>query len=427
MTELISALLDRLLIAVLQFSNYAVTDLYAEVDGGGEVEGVSYSGIDTLQYYLYLVTNYFAEYAWQVRLCYLIVLGCILTMIVVFSLFMRSVVRRKNYLKKQQKLYDRFYRPFQIILGSDTMRASEIEEILGCEEVDLRRMDPSLFADLLTRVRMEMYEIVYLPNFQRLADMTGVRNLYEENLLKNRNVFQTLQTLCMFQLIISEGRLANYVNTPSDDIRMMARMCYILCSVNEPYRYLLKDLDAAQSMMRPMILHYIFGWMKSQDRHMPNFLATSARITNPTMAAFMIREVAYWGSDEEKDQIPKYYLAERRDCRAAAISVTGQLGREDFEQQLIDSYVYQTEHLRRDVMRAVLAIKSGKRVQFFIDAYKETPSRDTRELCLNCLYSYSDEGRRAFERIRANANDEERIMMEQIDTSNLLVQIRAYS
>lgn len=388
---------------------------------------VSFSGIDLILYYFYVLKNFYYQYPWQVRVSYFIVLLCITAIIFVFNMFIRKVIQKARYSRKMRRLKERFQDSFISILTNDILKPSEIENIVGCTEQELRKIDPRYFAEILTSERMKLYEIVYLPNLQSLADMTGVKERYEDNLLKGRDVFQTLQTLCMFQLIISEGRLANYVNSGDRDIRMMARMCSILCSINEPYRYLLEDLNAQQSMMRPMVMHYIFGWMKAQNKRMPNFLATSERIENEEMASFMIREVAYWGSDEEKMHISNYYLSSRRECRAAAIQVTGQLGMEVFEQRLIDSFIYQPEHLRRDIMRAVLAINSGKRIQFYVDAYNNTPSRRTRELCLNCLYSYGLEGRRVFEELRNKADEKERIMMEEIDSSNLLLQIRSFS
>lgn len=398
---------------------------FHNVDGSGSVVGVSFSGLDLLQYYFYIVKNFLSEFPWQVRTAYLIVLACIMTILSVLSLFLRRVVQRRNFKATAKHLGKKYNHLFYEILSNDTMSSYEIEDILGSRDPEFKKIETRYFVDILTRERMKLYELVYLPNLQSLADMTGVREFFEENLLKGRDVFQTLQTLCMFQFIISEGRLANYVNSSDKDIRMMARMCYILCGVNEPYRYLLDDLDSSQSMMRPMIMHYIFGWMKSQNRRMPNFLAISDRLRNDEMAGFMIKEVAYWGSEEEKHHIPDYYRSPRRQCRSAAIQVTGLLAMAEFEEQLIDSYAFQPEHLRRDIMRAVLAINSGKRIQFYIDAYSNTPSRHTRELCLNCLYSYGNEGRRAFEELRSKADAEERIMMEEIDSLNILVQIRA--
>lgn len=389
-------------------------------------EDIKFSGLDLISYYISIVQNYFADYSWQVRTAYGIVVGCIFVMIIVFCCFVNDILTRRKTKRITAQIEERYTDAFRNILGNLTLTNTEMEEYLGATEQKMREVPAKYYVGLLAKVRMEMYEIVYLPNLQHLTDLIGVREHFEHNLLKGKDVFGTLQILLMFQLIISEGRLANYVNSNDTDIRMMARMCYILCSENEPYKYLLEDLDSPQSMIRPMLLHYIFGWMKEKERRMPSFLMTADRIKNEQMAAFLIREVAYWGNDDEKKLMSRYFMSERRECRSAAISVVGLIRAEDDEDRLIETYIQQPEDIRRDILRCVLGMKSGRQLDFLYNCYVESSSRETRELALSCIYNYSAEGRRKFEEIRSNCtSDEEHTLLDQIDSANLLVMIRS--
>lgn len=389
-------------------------------------EDIRFSGLDLASYYISLVQNYFADYSWQVRTAYGIVVGCIVVMLVVFFCFVHDIFARRRRTRRLAEIEERYIDAFRSILGNIPLTNTEMEEYLGTTEQKMREVPAKYYVELLAKVRMEMYDVVYLPNLQHLADLIGVREYFEHNLLKGNDVFGTLQILLMFQLIISEGRLANYVNSNDIDVRMMARMCYILCSENEPYRYLLEDLDSPQSMIRPMLLHYIFGWMKEKERRMPSFLMTADRIKNEQMAAFLIREVAYWGNDDEKKMMSRYFMTERRECRSAAINVVGLIHAEADEDRLIETYIQQPEDIRREILRCVLAMKSGRQLGFLYNCYVESSSRETRELALSCMYNYSAEGRRLFEEIRSKcSSEEEHTLLDQIDSANLLVMIRS--
>lgn len=388
---------------------------------------VAYNGWDVFYFYTHMFRNYFAGYPWQVKTSYTIVVGCIVMTLLVYLLFIRDIIIHSREKKRENKVHDKYRDAVHTILGNDILPASKMEELLGEDEEHLRKNNPKYFVSLLAKERMGMYEVVYLPNLQPLANMLGVREYMELNLLRQHDVFQTLQVLLLFQLTISEGRLANYVNSGDPEVRMLARLCFILCSNSEPYHYLIPELNAPESLMRTMLLHYVFGWMKAQDRRMPNFLLLANRIENETMAAFMVREVAYWGTDTEKQDVTQFLDSEKIECRTAAVNVVALLSDTIAEQQIIDSYWHQPEHIRREMLKALLSIKSGKQLDFFVNVYRTTNSYETKEIALSCIYNYNNAGRREFEEIRMNASVEELSLINQVDSNNLLMQIRTFA
>lgn len=387
---------------------------------------ITFRDWDVLKYYFYLFQDGFSEYSWQVRTCYFIVVGCIATMILLFMQFAFDVLKRHREKKNQKKFTDKMLEKFQAVLYNDTMTAEEIEQTLEISEAELRKVNPQYIVSLLSQIRMELYEIVYLPNMEALVDFCGVRDFFEHNLLVNKNVFQTLQVMMMMQIRVSEGRLANYVNSNNSEIRMMARLCYILSSTHDPYRYLLVDSDQRPSEMQLMMLHYIFGWMKNRDRNMPDFIVSAERIQNERKAAFMIDEVSYWGSQEEKQRVSDQFLSPKYECRIAAINVVATLKNEQMEQALIETYERQPEHIRRTILEALLTIKSGEQVDFFKKAFETSASEETQELALRCLYNYNTKGRYEFEVIRHASSGNLRHMMDHIDSVSVLATLRSY-
>lgn len=388
-------------------------------------EPVEFSGFDLIKYYWHLTENNFAGYSWQIVTAYNITLYSTITVVVLFCMFWVKVWKQKHRNEKQKKLREYYVDRFHVILGSaEVLKPTEILQMLEKTEEEVLKNDPYYYAQLLEETRMDMYEIVYLPNMQTLASVLGVCDHFEKQLLQRKDVFRTLQMLLMLQLTVSEGRLANYVNHDNAEIRMMARLNYITCSSNEPYRYLLEELNQEQSLYRPMILNYIFGWMKFREQRMPNFLDLSDRVQDPNSAAYLLHEVAYWGNDEEKADIKNYFLSEKLPVRSAAIEVATALRDTDAEENLKKSYFHQPEDIRRQVLRALLSMRTGKQTEFFKKAFELSSSRETRETALYCLYEYGNEGRRMFELMRHDADEETRRLIDQVDSIAIISQLQ---
>lgn len=386
---------------------------------------VEYSGLELIKYYLNLLENNFSGYPWQIVTSYTIAMTCIIMLVVLFMLFLFRVWRHQRRKKKEKEIYEYYSDKFHLILGSaETLTHEEILEMLGQTEDDIRKNDTYYYANILEEARMAMYEIVCLPNMQTLATTLGVVDRFTFQLLKHKDVFRTLQMLLMLQITVNEGLLANFVNHTNREIRMMARLNYITCSRNIPYRYLITELNEEQSLYRPMILNYVFGWMMFQERLMPNFLNLADRVTNEDSAAFLVREVAYWGKENEKEEVKNYFLDERLKVRSAAIEVVAMLGDVSAEEKLVESYFMQPEHIRQEVLRALLSLNSGKQTEFFKKAYEISSSRETHVVALQCLYQYGNSGRRLFEIMRSQADEETRKLIDQVDSAVLLEQLQ---
>lgn len=386
---------------------------------------VEFHGWEILKYYIHLVDNEYADYPWQIVASYFITIASMVALVLLFLMFIFKVWNQLRRKRKEKNMAKYYSAKFHEILGSDMdLTHEQILEILGQTEKEIAENDAYYYANILEEARMSMYEIVCLPNMQALATTLGVVDHFTLHLLKKEDVFRTLQMLLMLQITVSEGLLANYVNHNNREIRMMARLNYITCSRNAPYRYLLTELNEEQSLYRPMILNYVFGWMMFQERLMPNFLNLADRVTNEDSAAFLVREVAYWGNENEKELVKNYFLDERLQVRSAAIEVVTQLRDLSAEDKLVESYFIQPEHIRQEILRALLSMNSGKQTEFFRKAYEVSSARETHVVALKCLYQYGNSGRRLFEIMRNEADDEMRPLIDQVDSEVLLEQLQ---
>lgn len=396
------------------------------------VEGpiVEFHGWEVIGYYLNNIQNYLAEYSWQVRTAYGLIVGCIFVMIILFGLFILMIRKTTKYKKEYQQLEEKFREPlYQIMILPEPPSVQEIEGLMGCDFTELKRYDSAMFAQLISSLRMELCEVLYIPNMQYICKITGVTDYIERCLIGRTKVFEILQMVVNLNIRISEGELAIYLNHHNTNIRLMARLAYIICTENEPYKYLEEDLNQKMLPWRPMLTHRLFGWLQECGRPMPSFIVIAESLDNEEASAFLIEEVAYWGTDTEKNELSKFFLAPRYIIRLAAMRATAQLAREANEPALVESYDHQPEYIKREVLKTVLAINSGKQLDFYEMAYKTTSSKETQEQALSCLYMYGNEGRRRFEMIRSRyqVGEETRTLLDQIDATNLLKQLQQFS
>ena len=396
------------------------------------VEGpiVEFHGWEVIGYYLNNIQNYLAEYSWQVRTAYGLIVGCIFVMIILFGLFILMIRKTTKYKKEYQQLEEKFREPlYQIMILPEPPSVQEIEGLMGCDFTELKRYDSAMFAQLISSLRMELCEVLYIPNMQYICKITGVTDYIERCLIGRTKVFEILQMVVNLNIRISEGELAIYLNHHNTNIRLMARLAYIICTENEPYKYLEEDLNQRMLPWRPMLTHRLFGWLQECGRPMPSFIVIAESLDNEEASAFLIEEVAYWGTDTEKNELSKFFLAPRYIIRLAAMRATAQLAREANEPALVESYDHQPEYIKREVLKTVLAINSGKQLDFYEMAYKTTSSKETQEQALSCLYMYGNEGRRRFEMIRSRyqVGEETRTLLDQIDATNLLKQLQQFS
>lgn len=396
------------------------------------VEGpiVEFHGWEVIGYYLNNIQNYLAEYSWQVRTAYGLIVGCIFVMIILFGLFILMIRKTTKYKKEYQQLEEKFREPlYQIMILPEPPSTQEIEGLMGCDFTELKRYDSAMFAQLISSLRMELCEVLYIPNMQYICKITGVTDYIERCLTGRTKVFEILQMVVNLNIRISEGELAIYLNHYNTNIRLMARLAYIICTENEPYKYLEEDLNQKMLPWRPMLTHRLFGWLQECGRPMPSFIVIAESLNNEEASAFLIEEVAYWGTDTEKNELSKFFLAPRYIIRLAAMRATAQLAREANEPALVESYDHQPEYIKREVLKTVLAINSGKQLDFYEMAYKTTSSKETQEQALSCLYMYGNEGRRRFEMIRSRyqVGEETRTLLDQIDATNLLKQLQQFS
>ena len=388
------------------------------------------SGWDVMAYYWRYFRTIAEQFSWQVRTSYTIILLSILCLVALFLLFWVRVMKRERQRKAYRKVEERFAEPFRRVLHEPTsLSYQQVEEMCECTAEDFREYPTRQLLKLIIAIRQELQEVIFLPNIQILCSVSGVRDHIEFNLQHRQHEFHSLQAVSIMQLPISEGLLANYVNHRDPALQGLARITYMIATDVEPYRFLqvfTRDtaVDDEWALWYPMALHQLFGWLAAKERPMPSFITLVEMAESKSVAAFFVEEISYWGSLEECAYLHNYFTSENYEVRLAAFRAVAMLSDRNQEQQMIDTFVLQPENLRREILRAVYAIRSGRQTQFFEEVYHSSSSKETREEALTCLYDYSTEGRIRFEELRFEDNSANRRLFDQIDSMKVLSTIR---
>ena len=392
-------------------------------------QGVEFYGFQAMGYYLKRFLLYYADYPWSIRLLYGLIMACILTMMVVFVLFMRKIRQNrkanKAYNAARKQLYNGFY---SILISADKPDGTTLEQACGMSLHQILSYKPQILSRLISEICMDLSrELSNIPNADALCALPGVKAYYERNLATKHLVMSTLQNIANMHIPVNEGLLAIYLNNYDLPIRHISRVCHIIASSAEPYRYFKEELDDDLGIWYKMVLHHLFAWAQANNRQMPQFLVVAKELHNADSAAFLIQETAYYGTEQEKASLHKLFLSPNLKYRRAALHAVAILRDASQEQAAIDSYDHQPEPIRQEVLRTVYAINSGKHTEFFVDAFRKSTSKVTREVALTSLYTYGKDGRRTFELLREKyikANTD-RTLMDQIDSLAVLQQMRS--
>ena len=165
-----------------------------------------------------------------------------------------------------------------------------------------------------------------------------------------------------------------------------------------------------------MELHEIFRKVREGGRPAPLFVPILQRVENPGIKAFMMKEIAYWGTDQEMRYLMDFFEAPNFTFRQAAFVSVGIRKFSEAEKAMEKVFYKQTEVVRRTILNSILSINSGRSVTFFRDTYKSGVSQFTKRTALRCLYLYGARGRSMFEMLKATAPANDAILFKHVES-----------
>lgn len=383
-------------------------------------------GFDIIMYYWYVVKSFMLDYSWQVRLSYGIILISIVAMIFLALLFTRQMYMRRYHDDRFNHCMRTYGEAFtQILEEKVQLTGEQMLEICDAEEEELEQYSGMLFAEIILNIRMSMHDVAYMPNLQTLCELTGARLALETCLKSRKHVVHALQIINTLPLYINEGLLAVYTSSKDQKTQDLARITHMIISKTEPYMYMIEDMNKSWSPWYPITIHRILGWKKAQGQPMAPLHMLASECTDPNMSAFLIEEISYYGSDDEKARLPEFFTDKRLNCRMKAVEMVALLHIPNGDNLIYESYHSQPQPVRRVMQQALLSYHQERFSAFYEHLFFNTPSHESRRIALRCLFYNTPESRARFEQLAKTAKPEDELLFRQISTMNELIERRA--
>lgn len=129
---------------------------------------------------------------------------------------------------------------------------------------------------------------------------------------------------------------------------------------------------------------------------LPSFIPLIRQLSNPEIAAFFIKETAYWGSDVEVGYLEEYFDSPDQNFRKAAFEGMGLRRFVAAEEKMKACFYNQSESIKRVILESILSIRSGKSATFIKEVFDTSASRFTKRTALYCLWYYGNTGKELF-------------------------------
>lgn len=405
---------------------FPVTDLMSGEGGNAEYSPLhdTYQlwGWDILRYYYFLYAHHFAEYPWVVRVAYMVIIVCCLAFVVLFvAMCVNVYLRRRNY-KRLNRIREKYLEPLKDVCYAEVenLPMDEIKRRIGYEERKWKKWEMQLWSQVFIEVSVFTNTMnPNLTNIQRAMRLVGFTDYVERQLIygKNCDKVRLLQTVRLTNMRLPNSIVARLVNDKSLPLRKAARLYYMVASKENPYDYFEEDTERVPvfTTWDKMELHEIFSRINKANRPTPRFVPILQKMKNPDFCAFLMRETAWWGTDNEVRYLIGYFDDDNFTMRKAAFTSMGIRKFSEAEKAMQDEFYKQTESLRRTILRSCLAIGSERNVPFFVEAYNSSTADYTRRTALRCLWASGAEGHAAFRRLMEKANAEDKILFEHVE------------
>lgn len=396
----------------------------AQTVSSNRMGDIEFAGWDVLAYYFTLWRNEFLDYPWVVQVSYVILLLCSISVVYLFLLIAITDFKERRQNRMFRKLLKAYYNKLiEICESPDYIPREEIRSRLGYEEKKWKDWQMRIIGRLLVKVRADCDDEAFSKdNMRNVANMFGL-DVFLENKLRfgfRANKVRLMQVVKYLRLPMAESVLVRLLNARNQTLSNDVRLYYMAQSDYEPLRFIEKKSYYNYRPWDCLEFHQIFKRRRQEGRVIPTFRSYIEATSSVELKVFLIRETAYWGSDEDVSAMKKFFDDEEFSLRSAAFACMGIRRYADCEEEMEATYNIQTEPLRRDMIEALHRIGSGKALDFFEYVYKNTVSVLTRQTVINCLWTYGESGKMMFHKLRAEASDKDRVLFDQIESISSL-------
>lgn len=404
--------LAAILIILSMMNSYQSTNHFYYTNRITDGGSFSVSGIDLVDYYLGILKSRYIDYPWIIEISDMITLfSTVFTLAVLFSVLV-SMYKSKRFNRYYADLNKKYYEKLRdICISKEGFTTNEIKRMLNIpNHTRLKSWEIRAWMKFFMNVRLDLQSDYSQTNMYEAINVIDMRLYIAQTFdgMASIKQIQLLQFLIVLRIFISNSQLLRLKTSNNKSLRRLSYIYCMMANVDDPYTELLySDNFVNLSHWHKMELHTFFGFLKREKRKMPSFRAILKNTEDTSVSPFFIEEAAYWGDDEDVDHMFNYFNSPLVKSRIASFDCMAIRRYYPAEEHLISLYDSQPEVIRRRILHCLLAIASGKAGGFFVKAYQEAASGQTKRVALHCLVKYDEKSALDFNSLKLESMSDE--------------------
>lgn len=411
--------------AVAVAMTVAMTTLVSEASASEaqrRMNELDFSGFDLFGYYIKLWRNAYWEYPWVVRFSYALLLLMLLAVVVLVVMVIVRFFRNYRCDRFDRKLRKAYAADLKQVCSSETdWTSDEISAYISYDKKKWKGWRMQRVAQLFVDTRSACGSGCNFQNLNVAARLFGLTTYFENGLAfgLGENKVKLLQQAQYLQIPIAESILVRLLDHRDRELRKSVRNYYLGVSDDDPLRFIESDVNHDYRPWDALELHEQLRRRNEAKKSIPSLKPYIQTLTDVGLKACLIREVGYWGNEDDVGAMTAYFTDEKAEIREAAFDCMATRHYVKAESRLVAVYEEQTERLRRAIIRTLTTLATGTSADFMVEAYQHTASRRTKMCILESLWDYGAAGRAAFYSLRTRAPQEEALFFSQVETAGL--------
>lgn len=379
------------------------------------------SGLQYYSYYLSTWATAYTNYPFVVKVSVSILILCAFSIgFLTFSLLRDKYLAQKHehfYNKLKKKYYDKIY---EVANEKEDLKIEDVTNRIDLspeEKKKLKGWKMIYVGKLFIEVKSTIYNTYNYNNIQMLVRVFGLQEFIENTLTFGSKAYR-VQAMRMSQFLmvnVPESILVRLLDLRANTLHKEVRMYYLWLSDYSPFRFFTdKNINYEYRPWDALEIHHLLKARKNAHKEMPSLLPIVSLCNDKQLKACLIREVAYWGTNDEVIKMTKYITGKETSYREAAIQCMGIAKCLKAEKILEDAYPQQSEDLKAMTITALLQIHSGQAIPFLSKAYSDSTVTSTKFAILMCLWKYSDDSREVFYCLEKTAEGDDVLIFEEV-------------
>lgn len=377
-----------------------------------------FTGMEYIGYYLTQWMDSYMSYPFVVKAS-VAVLALSIFMVVVLSLAL--MYDKFNNARKErfyESLHQRYFDTLLAIFADKrNYTDDEVLHLTQFKDEGWKGWRMYYVGRLLVEVKSQVYDDYNFNNVEATVRVFGLHGFVENQMTFGsfNDRVKSMQLSQFLMIDIAESILVRLLNSPSHVLRKEVRMYYLWLSDYDPFRFFTDpNVDYEYRPWDSLEVHHLLRARRMSHKEIPSLVPVVSSCPDMKLKSCLIREVAYWGRYEDIVKIRDYITDPEPYYRRAAIQCMGIAKFEFGEQPLEHAYSQQSEELKQETLYAILRIRSGKALPFYVGAYGEAGAATTKFAILMCMWWYNAESRETFEILESSASDNDLLLFQEV-------------